>query len=62
VSDDANIAQVKDSLVAGRPMTAAQIDRLLAALDDGQLTLTTAMLVSAWGHRPGGVPTAPTAN
>lgn len=46
------IAHVRGELLAAGLAEAAEIDAHLAALDAGELDLTLAPLISAWGRRP----------
>jgi hypothetical protein len=48
----ANVAQVRDGLVATGHVTAGEVDAHLADVAAGRLDLTTPPLVSAWGRRP----------
>jgi SAM-dependent methyltransferase len=50
--DAANVAQVRDGLVAQGHATGEEIERHLAALAEGQLDVAVPPLVSAWGRRP----------
>ena len=52
VLEAATVRQLRGELVGGGHATAAEIDRLLAAIAAGRLDLTTAPLVSAWGFLP----------
>jgi SAM-dependent methyltransferase len=49
----ATIRQVRAELVASGLADDAEIDAHLAAVDAGELDLTLAPLISAWGRRPG---------
>ncbi len=44
---------VRPELLAAELTTGAEIDAHLAAVDAGELDLTLAPLISAWGRRPG---------
>ena len=44
--------QVRAELVAARLADDAEIDALVAAVAAGELDLTLAPLISAWGRRP----------
>ncbi len=50
--DAANVAQVRDGLVAQGHATREEIDAHLAALQSGRLDVCVPPLVSAWGRRP----------
>ena len=45
---------VRAELLAAGLTDDAEIDAHLAAVDAGELDLTLAPLISAWGRRPGG--------
>jgi SAM-dependent methyltransferase len=47
----ANVTQMRDSLIAERLATAAEIDAHLHAMADGTVNIGTLPLVSAWGQR-----------
>jgi hypothetical protein len=49
--EKANVKQVRDGLIAGGHASAEEIDAHLAALERGQLDVTTPPLISAWGRR-----------
>ncbi|MFJ5925056.1 methyltransferase domain-containing protein [Kitasatospora sp. NPDC092948] len=48
----ATVRHVRDELLAAGLTDAAEIDAHLAAIDAGELDLTLAPLISAWGRRP----------
>jgi hypothetical protein len=50
--EKANINQVREGLIAGRHVTAEEIDAHLRAVGAGRLDVTTPPLISAWGRRP----------
>ncbi len=47
----ANTRQVRDHLLAGG-LTASELDRYLAALDNPEVIIGTSVLISAWGRCP----------
>jgi SAM-dependent methyltransferase len=49
--EKANVNQVRAGLIAGGHATAEEIDAHLQAVEAGQLDVTTAPLISAWGRR-----------
>jgi hypothetical protein len=49
----ATMRQVRAELVAARLADEAEIDAHVAAVGAGELDLTLAPLISAWGRRPG---------
>lgn len=51
----ATVRQVRAELLAAGLADDAEIDAHLAAIDAGELDLTLAPLISAWGRRPAGV-------
>ena len=51
-STDLDIEHVRGELLAAGLADDAEIDAHLAAIDAGQLDLTLAPLISAWGRRP----------
>jgi len=48
----ATVDQVRDRLVGSGLATDAEIERHLAAIDDGALDFATSPMISAWGRRP----------
>jgi hypothetical protein len=50
--EQANVAQVREALVAGGHATELEIDDYDRALERGDLDIATAPLISAWGRRP----------
>jgi SAM-dependent methyltransferase len=51
--ETATVRMVRAELLAAGLADDAEIDAHLAAIDAGELDLTLAPLISAWGHRPG---------
>jgi SAM-dependent methyltransferase len=54
VLDRANFVQLRHDLVAGGAVTADDVERYLARLDDPDFTPAGIPMISAWGRRPGG--------
>jgi len=52
VLERATVVQIRDRLIDAGLATADEIERHLAAVDDGTLDLATSPLVSAWGRPP----------
>ncbi|MFB4306759.1 methyltransferase domain-containing protein [Actinomadura sp. GTD37] len=52
VLETATILQVRDRLISGGHATGDELDRLLTAIAEGDLGLTLAPLISAWGRTP----------
>ncbi|WP_221217332.1 hypothetical protein [Streptomyces sp. 840.1] len=48
------VRHVRGELLTAGPADEAEIDAHLAAIDAGELGLTRASLISAWGRRPAG--------
>lgn len=48
------VRHVRSELLVAGPADEAEIDAHLAAIDAGELDLTRAPLISAWGRRPAG--------
>jgi len=48
----ANFTQIRDAAIAAGLITAAELDRMLALLDDPDFALSTPVMCTAWGHRP----------
>ena len=51
--ETATVGMVRAELLAAGLVNDAEIDAHLAAIDAGELDLTLAPLISAWGRRPG---------
>jgi len=50
--ETATVRMLRAELLAAGPADDAEIDAHLAAIDAGELDLTLAPLISAWGRRP----------
>ena len=48
----ANFTQLRDALIAGGLITAAELDHMRALLDDPAVAISTPVLFTAWGRRP----------
>lgn len=48
----ANFAQIRDAAIAAGLIAAAELDRMLALLDDPDFAISTPVMFTAWGHRP----------
>jgi hypothetical protein len=48
----ATVEQIRDRLIAGGRIPAAEIEQHLDAMTDGALDFATSPLISAWGRRP----------
>lgn len=48
----ANFAQIRDAALAAGLITSAELDRMLALLDDPDFAISTPVLCTAWGRRP----------
>lgn len=48
----ANFAQIRDAAIAAGLITAADLDRMLALLDNPDFAISTPVMCTAWGRRP----------
>lgn len=48
----ANFAQIRDAVLAAGLIAAAELDRMLALLDDPDFAISTPVMCTAWGQRP----------
>jgi hypothetical protein len=48
----ANFAQVRPAVIAAGLLTAAELDRMIALLDDPAFAISAPLMFTAWGRRP----------